>query len=158
MILTHVLSSNQNKFEMDVKVVPVRKACTQMLKGAIRQQRYRLKQKYFDPFPLNLVTKTSPVRSMTDDQWNELVESWKDPPKMVHFFLETNIILSLPTTLIIVSCTSVLNATLHYILYQLVASKLDGSNPLLMSQRSCKLPDLHLGNNKIQYICKTKTL
>ena len=102
---------------MDVKAVPVRKACTQMLKGAIRQQRYRLKQKYFDPFPLNLVTKTSPVRSMTDDQWNELVESWKDPQEMVHFFLETNIISSLPTTLIIVSCTSVPNATLHYILY-----------------------------------------
>uniref|UniRef100_A0A453JI44 Uncharacterized protein n=1 Tax=Aegilops tauschii subsp. strangulata TaxID=200361 RepID=A0A453JI44_AEGTS len=70
-----------NKFEMDVKALPVRKACTQMLKGAIRQQRYRLKQKYFDPFPLNLATKTSPVRSMTDDQWNELVESWKDPQK-----------------------------------------------------------------------------
>ena len=66
---------------MDVKAVPVRKACTQMLKGAIRQQRYRLKQKYFDPFPLNLATKTSPVRSMTDDQWNELAESWKDPQK-----------------------------------------------------------------------------
>ncbi|XP_044437700.1 uncharacterized protein [Triticum aestivum] len=32
-----------NKFEMDVKAVPVRKACTQMLKRAIRQQRYRLK-------------------------------------------------------------------------------------------------------------------
>ena len=79
---------------MYVKAVPVRKACTQMLKGAIRQQRYRLKQKYFDPFPLNLVMKTSPVRSMTDEQWNELVESWKDAKKMVHFFLETNNILS----------------------------------------------------------------
>ena len=99
MILTHVLSSYQNKFEMDIQAMPVRKACTQMLKGAIRQQRYRLKQKYFNPFPLNLVTKTSPVCSMTDEQWNELVESWKGPKKMVHFFLETNNILVLPTTL-----------------------------------------------------------
>ncbi|XBJ07291.1 hypothetical protein VPH35_012844 [Triticum aestivum] len=46
------------------------------------QQRYRLKKEYFDPHPLHLVTRTSPVPSMTDEQWNELVESWKDPKKM----------------------------------------------------------------------------
>uniref|UniRef100_A0A452YVA3 Uncharacterized protein n=1 Tax=Aegilops tauschii subsp. strangulata TaxID=200361 RepID=A0A452YVA3_AEGTS len=71
-----------NKFQMDVDVVPVRKACTEMLKCATRQQRCRLKKEYFDPHPLHLVTRTSPVPSMTDEQWNELVESWKDPKKM----------------------------------------------------------------------------
>ncbi|XP_048574065.1 uncharacterized protein LOC125554596 [Triticum urartu] len=71
-----------NKFQMDVDVVPVRKACTEMLKRATRQQRYRLKKEFFDPHPLHLVTRTSPVPSMTDEQWNELVESWKDPKKM----------------------------------------------------------------------------
>jgi hypothetical protein len=76
---------------MDVDAVPVKKACTEMLKRATRQQRYRLKKEFFDPHPLHLVTRTSPVPSMTDEQWNELVESWKDPKKMVCFFLETNL-------------------------------------------------------------------
>ncbi|XP_045087092.2 uncharacterized protein [Aegilops tauschii subsp. strangulata] len=46
------------------------------------QQRYRLKKEYFIHHPLHLVRRTSPVPSMTDEQWNELVESWKDPKKM----------------------------------------------------------------------------
>ncbi|XBH55726.1 hypothetical protein VPH35_077750 [Triticum aestivum] len=89
-ILQNFVGKVGNKFEMDVQAVPIRKACTQMLKGAIHQQRYRLKQKYFDPFLLNLVTKTSPVRSMTDEQWNELVESWKDPKKWRYVELKNN--------------------------------------------------------------------
>jgi hypothetical protein len=48
-----------------------------MMKNAIRQQRHRLKKQYFDPFPLHLVSKSSPIKSMTDEQWNDLVESWK---------------------------------------------------------------------------------
>lgn len=53
-----------------------------MMKSAVRQQRYRLKQEYFDPFPLCLVTKTSPVKCMTNEQWLQLLESWKSPKKM----------------------------------------------------------------------------
>uniref|UniRef100_A0A453T555 Uncharacterized protein n=1 Tax=Aegilops tauschii subsp. strangulata TaxID=200361 RepID=A0A453T555_AEGTS len=73
---------------MDLEAVPVRKACTEMLKRATRQQRYRLKKEYFDPHAPHLVRRTSPVPSMTDDQWNELVESWKDPKKMVLGYLK----------------------------------------------------------------------
>jgi len=54
-----------------------------MMKIAIRQQRHRLKEEYFDPFPLHQVTKTSPVKSTTDEDWLKLVESWKTPKKMV---------------------------------------------------------------------------
>lgn len=68
---------------MDTDAEPVKKACAKMMKNAQRQQRYRLKRKYFDPYPLHLVTKKSPLKSMTDDQWNELVEGWKDQRKMV---------------------------------------------------------------------------
>jgi hypothetical protein len=60
-----------------------------MMKNAIRQQHHRLKKQYFDPFPLHLVSKSSPIKSMTDEQWNDLVESWKRPKKMVHSFLKT---------------------------------------------------------------------
>jgi hypothetical protein len=52
-----------------------------MMKSAVRQQRYRLKQEYFDPFPLHLVPKTSPVKSMSNEKWLQLVESWKSPKK-----------------------------------------------------------------------------
>uniref|UniRef100_A0A8R7U3I9 Uncharacterized protein n=1 Tax=Triticum urartu TaxID=4572 RepID=A0A8R7U3I9_TRIUA len=71
-----------NKFQMDLEAVPVRKACTEMLKCATPQQRYRLKKEYFDPHAPHLVRRTYPVPSMTDDQLNELVESWKDPKRM----------------------------------------------------------------------------
>jgi hypothetical protein len=52
----------------------VKKACVAMMKKAIDQQRYKLKKRYFDALPLHLVPKTSPVTSMTDEQWDELVE------------------------------------------------------------------------------------
>ncbi|PUZ39078.1 hypothetical protein GQ55_9G252900 [Panicum hallii var. hallii] len=53
-----------------------------MMKNAVRQQRHRLKKKYFNPFSLHLVPKTSPIRSITDQEWNELVEYWKTPKGM----------------------------------------------------------------------------
>jgi hypothetical protein len=61
----------------------VKKACVAMMKQAIRQQRYKLKKKYFDATPLHLVPKTSPVDSMSDDQWDQLVNYWKSEQKMV---------------------------------------------------------------------------
>ena len=69
---------------MDIEVAPGMKACSQMMKPAVHQHQYRLKQKYFNPFPLNLVKIISPIKSMVDDQWNAFVESWKNPKKMVH--------------------------------------------------------------------------
>jgi len=57
----------------------------EMMKTAVRQQRYKLKKAYFDPFPLHLVRKTSPTKSMTNEQWNDLVESWKNPNNIVCF-------------------------------------------------------------------------
>jgi hypothetical protein len=65
----------------------VKHACNLMMKSALRQQRYKLKKKFFDPFPLHLVPRTSPVKSLDDAQWQELVEYWKNPKRMVCFFL-----------------------------------------------------------------------
>lgn len=72
------------KFDINTNDAPVQKACSQMMKNAIRQQRYRLKKKFFDPFPLHLVTKTSPIRSMSNEEWNDLVEYWKSPKGWRH--------------------------------------------------------------------------
>jgi hypothetical protein len=52
-----------------------------MMKKAIRQQRYKIKKRYFDALPLHQVPKTSPVISMTNEQWDELVEHWKNEKK-----------------------------------------------------------------------------
>ncbi|XP_066359426.1 uncharacterized protein [Miscanthus floridulus] len=68
------------KFDINTDVT-VKKACREMMKSAVRQQRYRLKQEYFDPFPLHLVTKTS-LKCMTNEQWIKLLELWKSPKKM----------------------------------------------------------------------------
>jgi hypothetical protein len=62
-----------------------------MMKSAVRQQRYKLKHEFFDPFPLHLVRKTSPVKSTSNEQWMALVESWKTPKKMVIFLNPTTL-------------------------------------------------------------------
>nr|TKW09594.1 hypothetical protein SEVIR_6G113400v2 [Setaria viridis] len=66
------------KFHTDVKAAPMKKACVAMMKKAIHQQRYKLKKRYFDALPLHLVPKTSPVTSMTDEQWDKLVTCEKN--------------------------------------------------------------------------------
>jgi len=70
----NVVYCYQTIFHTDVKAAPMKKACVAMMKKAIRQQRYKLKKRYFDALPLHLVPKTSPVASMTDEQWDKLVE------------------------------------------------------------------------------------
>jgi hypothetical protein len=59
---------------MDTTAGPVKRACVAMMKRAIRQQQHKLKKNYFDPYPLHLVLKTSPVAFMSDLQWLQLVE------------------------------------------------------------------------------------
>jgi hypothetical protein len=53
----------------------------EMIKTVVCQQCYKLKHTYFDPFPLHMVTKTSPLICMSNEQWNNLVDSWKNPKK-----------------------------------------------------------------------------
>ncbi|WVZ64618.1 LOW QUALITY PROTEIN: hypothetical protein U9M48_014113 [Paspalum notatum var. saurae] len=68
------LKENSAKFDINTDDAAVKNACLEMMKKALRQQRYRLKKQYFDPFPLHLVRKTSPIKSTSDDRWNDLVE------------------------------------------------------------------------------------
>jgi hypothetical protein len=72
---------------INVKDKPTVEACTYMLRSRVRQIRHRLKKKYFDDVPANEIQLTSPVSSMTDDEWNQLVEKWKNPKNMVFSFL-----------------------------------------------------------------------
>ncbi|KAK3121202.1 hypothetical protein QOZ80_8BG0648060 [Eleusine coracana subsp. coracana] len=70
------------KFHIDTSDETIKKACREMMKKAVHQQRHNLKKKIFYPFPLHRVTKTSPVKCMSNEQWIDLVESWKSPKKM----------------------------------------------------------------------------
>jgi hypothetical protein len=45
-----------------------------MLKKGQRNMRYMLKKKYFNDVPANQVRTTSPLASMSDEQWKKLVE------------------------------------------------------------------------------------
>ncbi|TVU40023.1 hypothetical protein EJB05_13468 [Eragrostis curvula] len=67
------------RFAIDSNSKAVKNACTDLFKGGLRQLRYRLKKAYFDVKPANEVRTTSPLDSMTDEQWWALVEMWSNP-------------------------------------------------------------------------------
>jgi hypothetical protein len=68
---------------MDNDSKTVEDACLDMLKVGQRQMRYRLKQKYFNGIPANQVRSTSPISSMSDEDWRKLVEKWSTPKHKV---------------------------------------------------------------------------
>jgi hypothetical protein len=46
---------------------------TDLMRVAIKNQRYRLKKRYFNGVPANQIRTTSPVRYMIDVEWRALV-------------------------------------------------------------------------------------
>ncbi|CAD6225603.1 unnamed protein product [Miscanthus lutarioriparius] len=54
-------------------------ACVDLLKKEQRNMRYLLKKKYFNGIPANQVRTTSPLGTMTDEQWKALVDMWSTP-------------------------------------------------------------------------------
>ena len=66
----------QVRLAVDEKDKPTVEACSDILQKAVRQRRYLLKKKYFTDIPANQVRTTSPVSSLTNDQWLELVQMW----------------------------------------------------------------------------------
>ncbi|OQU76442.1 hypothetical protein SORBI_3010G145500 [Sorghum bicolor] len=67
------------KFDINTDSSPVKAACEDILKGGVRQMRYRLKKKYFDGVPANQVRTTSPLKHMSDEEWRQLVDMWSSP-------------------------------------------------------------------------------
>jgi hypothetical protein len=68
---------------------PTREAMTDLMRVAIKNQRYRLKKRYFNGVPANQIRTTSPVRYMTDVEWRALVARWSDPKNMVWASIHT---------------------------------------------------------------------
>ncbi|TVU13642.1 hypothetical protein EJB05_37062, partial [Eragrostis curvula] len=62
------------------KVTSTQEEGTPEDQGQVQEDgKYRMKKKYFDGVPASEVTATSPVSSMTDEQWGKLVKMWSSP-------------------------------------------------------------------------------
>ncbi|KAG2544304.1 hypothetical protein PVAP13_9KG025200 [Panicum virgatum] len=66
-VIQNFLGCLRTKFDINIDDPTTKNGCIEMMKIAIRQQRHRLKEEYFDPFPLHQL---------------KLVKSWKTPKKM----------------------------------------------------------------------------
>ncbi|KAL6883383.1 hypothetical protein ACP4OV_010797 [Aristida adscensionis] len=60
-------------FTMDINNKAVTDACSDILKSGQRQMRYKLKKKFFDGVPANKVRTTSPLNTMSDEHWRDVV-------------------------------------------------------------------------------------
>ena len=64
---------------MDITHSPVKATCRTFLQKAIQQHRHYLKKQYFHNRHLIDIPKESPVRTMTNLEWIELVQHWMNP-------------------------------------------------------------------------------
>lgn len=83
LLLNDCNSNHQVRLAINQKHQPTRDACADVLQKGIRQTRYNLKKAYFNGVPANEIRTTSPISSMTDEQWLELVAKWSNPKNMV---------------------------------------------------------------------------
>ena len=73
---------------MDINASPVKAACKRYRQIGVKNQRHVLKRKHFDNRLLCDVSKESPISSMNDVEWNELVQHWMDPKMKVGYFMQ----------------------------------------------------------------------
>uniref|UniRef100_J3LJ42 Uncharacterized protein n=1 Tax=Oryza brachyantha TaxID=4533 RepID=J3LJ42_ORYBR len=71
------------KFDMNANDEVARATCTNIIKDGIRQQRYRLKSKYFNNVPISEVLSKGPPPRVSPEDWAKLVEKWTDPKHKV---------------------------------------------------------------------------
>ena len=75
----------QSQFTINKDAVLVKDAFSDLLKKGPQQMRYKLKKQYFNGIPANVVRTTSPLSTMTDMQWKQLVDMWSNPKHKVPF-------------------------------------------------------------------------
>ncbi|XP_040383092.1 uncharacterized protein LOC107304726 [Oryza brachyantha] len=73
------ITSIAGKFDMNANDEVARATCTNIIKDGIRQQRYRLKSKYFNNVPISEVLSKGPPPRVSPEDWAKLVEKWTDP-------------------------------------------------------------------------------
>jgi hypothetical protein len=70
------------KFDINTDGDLVQKACLGMMKSVFHQQRYTLKKNILILFHCTCSAKCL-LWNLSDEQWNQLVEVWKNPIKIV---------------------------------------------------------------------------
>ncbi|XP_020402765.1 uncharacterized protein [Zea mays] len=67
------------QFAIDTKNKDVKYACADLMRCNQRQMRYKLKKAYFNGVAADKVRTTSPLSTMIDEQWMQLVNMWSTP-------------------------------------------------------------------------------
>ena len=73
---------------MDTESDNVQKACSDILKNVSKNRRYILKRDYFDKMQANEVSIKSPVKGVSDEEWQALTALWVTPRHRVCFLLQ----------------------------------------------------------------------
>ncbi|KAK1680279.1 hypothetical protein QYE76_041127 [Lolium multiflorum] len=66
-------------FNMDTESEDIQKACADILRKVSKNRRYILKRDYFDKVPANEVSIKSPVKDVSDEEWEALTALWVTP-------------------------------------------------------------------------------
>ncbi|KAK1683449.1 hypothetical protein QYE76_044297 [Lolium multiflorum] len=66
-------------FNMDTESEVIQKACYDVLRKVSKNRRYILKRDYFDKVPANEVSIKSPVKDVSDEEWEALTALWVTP-------------------------------------------------------------------------------
>jgi aspartate/glutamate racemase len=61
---------------MDTGSKIIQEACTDLLKNVSKNRRHYLKKEYFDKVQANEVSIKSPVKYLSDEEWQNLVNLW----------------------------------------------------------------------------------
>ena len=72
-----------NRIQLDEDDDQVKRVLRSMFCENLRQQRHRLKLKYYNGTIVNNIATRSHVPHITDDQWGDLLKHWSDPKNVV---------------------------------------------------------------------------
>jgi hypothetical protein len=73
---------------MDTESEDIQKACYDVLRKVSKNRRYILKRDYFDKVLANEVSIKSPVKDVSDEEWEALTALWVTPRHRVCSLLQ----------------------------------------------------------------------
>ena len=71
---------------MDTESEVIQKACGDVLKNVSKNRRHIIKRDYFDKMQVGEISLKSPVKKLSDEEWQALTALWLTPRHRVCFF------------------------------------------------------------------------
>src|SRR4051794_9078828 len=71
---------------MDTESEVIQKACGDVLENVSKNRRHIIKSDYFDKIKVGEVSLKSPVKKLSDEEWQALTALWLTPRHRVCFF------------------------------------------------------------------------